>query len=533
MKKLCILLCLTTTIAFGQNATLLPNSTVLTTNGTNTVLNVSSTNAANSNNIVNVSSNGNGAGINVINSGLGITIQGINSNSGSAAYFQTTNSSNTSPTAYIQSNGNNYALRVLGTGPGEVARFENSPGSIERAVTIYGAGSGTSLTAFNVSTGTAASFSSASNYALQTSGKLQFAGSGVGTIATGKVLKATNNLGDTQWADDGLSLPYSNFSSVASGGVFSIDNSNNSINGSAIRGANTGGGAGISGVSTGTSGYGVWGQASNGVGVYGNSNGATGYGVLGYHETNTAVRGESDSGTGGFFTSTSGYALITGSGNVGIRTTAPTASLDVHRGTGLSGTAAFKGTQWYSHFNYSTTEHTYIRGGKDAANVYINDLATLGNVSVGNGNPIEKLHVFGNLRVTGTICNTSGAITTCSDIRYKKDFSPIENPLHKVTQLKGLHYYWKTDEYKENNFSTERQVGFVAQEIEKIFPEMVFTDAQGYKSVDYARLTPVLVEAIKELKILNEELTNKNEKLEGRLSKIEVLLERFDSEKVK
>lgn len=527
MKKLCILLCLTTTIAFGQNATLLPNSTVLTTNGTNTVLNVSSTNADNSNNIVNVSSNGNGAGINVINSGLGITIKGINSNIGSAAYFQTTNSINTSPTAYIQSNGNNYALRVLGTGPGEVARFENSPGSMEGAVTIHGAGSGTSLTAFNVSTGTAASFSSASNYALQTSGKLQFAGSGVGTIATGKVLKATNNLGDTQWTDDGLSLPYS--ASVSSAAVlFKITNNSNGAASTAIFGESVGG-FGIRGASN----SGIAGEfyCTSGTGVAGSSESYAG----GYFTSNSGTGGHfsSISGNAGYFTSTSGYALITGGGNVGIGTNAPTASLEVHRGTGVGGTTAFKGTQWYSHFNYSTTEHTFIRGGKDAANVYINDLVTLGNVSVGNGNPVEKLHVFGNLRVTGTICNTSGAITSCSDIRYKKDFSPIENPLQKVTQLKGLHYYWKTDEYKENNFSTERQVGFVAQEIEKIFPEMVFTDAQGYKSVDYARLTPVLVEAIKELKILNEELTNKNEKLEGRLSKIEVLLERFDSEKVK
>ena len=44
----------------------------------------------------------------------------------------------------------------------------------------------------------------------------------------------------------------------------------------------------------------------------------------------------------------------------------------------------------------------------------------------------------------------------------------------------------------------ERQIGFSAQEIEKLFPEVVMTDANGYKSVDYGRLTPVLVEAIKE-----------------------------------
>jgi molybdenum-dependent DNA-binding transcriptional regulator ModE len=46
---------------------------------------------------------------------------------------------------------------------------------------------------------------------------------------------------------------------------------------------------------------------------------------------------------------------------------------------------------------------------------------------------------------------------------------------------------------------------FIAQELEKIYPEMVFTDDKGYKSVDYSRLTPVLVEAIKELNAKNED----------------------------
>ena len=55
-------------------------------------------------------------------------------------------------------------------------------------------------------------------------------------------------------------------------------------------------------------------------------------------------------------------------------------------------------------------------------------------------------------------------------------------------------------------------------------PQNGFTDDKAYKSVDYARLTPALVEAIKELKTMNDELKSKNEKLEGRLGKIEALL---------
>ncbi len=52
---------------------------------------------------------------------------------------------------------------------------------------------------------------------------------------------------------------------------------------------------------------------------------------------------------------------------------------------------------------------------------------------------------------------------------------------------------------------------------------MVFTDEKGFKSVDYARLTPVLVEAMKELKMINDEFKLKNQKLESRLDKIEAI----------
>jgi hypothetical protein len=146
------------------------------------------------------------------------------------------------------------------------------------------------------------------------------------------------------------------------------------------------------------------------------------------------------------------------------------------------------------------------------------------NVGIGTGAPTQRLHVVGNIVYTGSN-------TAISDLRYKKNFSKIENPLKKVLSLNGLHYDWRIEEFKENNFTKDRQIGFIAQEIEEIFPEMVLTDAKGYKSVDYARLTPVLVEAIKELKTLNDELKGKNEKLEensqkieARLSKIEALL---------
>jgi len=67
-----------------------------------------------------------------------------------------------------------------------------------------------------------------------------------------------------------------------------------------------------------------------------------------------------------------------------------------------------------------------------------------------------------------------------------------------VMLLRGVNYFLKTKEFHEKQFTNTRQIGFIAQEIEKIYPEVVLTDKDGYKSVDYSRLTPILLEAIKE-----------------------------------
>lgn len=114
-----------------------------------------------------------------------------------------------------------------------------------------------------------------------------------------------------------------------------------------------------------------------------------------------------------------------------------------------------------------------------------------GNVGIGTAAPTQKLHVVGN------ICYT-GSIAACSDLRYKTNISPIRNSLDKLMMLQGVTYDWKRSAFAEMNFSDARQIGFIAQDLEKVFPEMVFTDDRGYKSIDYSRLTPVLVETIKE-----------------------------------
>jgi Chaperone of endosialidase/Head domain of trimeric autotransporter adhesin len=166
-----------------------------------------------------------------------------------------------------------------------------------------------------------------------------------------------------------------------------------------------------------------------------------------------------------------------------------------------NGEFRFAGSTYFSHFFFGVNEDTYIRGGKNISNVIVGDLNNA--VVVGNG-PASvgyKLTVQGNTytngnhQLSGFVCAT--AYNSCSDIRYKTNFSSIEKPLQKIEQLHAIYYNWKQEEFPAMHFTGARQLGLSAQEVEKLFPEIVQTNADGYKAVDYSRLTPVLIEGIK------------------------------------
>ena len=113
-----------------------------------------------------------------------------------------------------------------------------------------------------------------------------------------------------------------------------------------------------------------------------------------------------------------------------------------------------------------------------------------GNVGIGTSSPSEKLDVTGNIKATGTI--------TPSDERFKKNIEPLKNNLQKLLMLNGVSYYWKQNEFSNRGFTNQQQIGFIAQDVEKVFPQVVHTGNDGYKGLDYAKLIPVLAEAIKE-----------------------------------
>ena len=118
------------------------------------------------------------------------------------------------------------------------------------------------------------------------------------------------------------------------------------------------------------------------------------------------------------------------------------------------------------------------------------------------------------VKIHGTL--EMAAAATPSDVRMKKNIQPIDASLDKISMLRGVSFNWKTEEYAERGLSDDKQVGLIAQEAEKVLPEIVRTGSDGYKSVCYSKLTAVLVEAVKELKSENEAL---NDKLEQQLKK--------------
>ncbi len=104
---------------------------------------------------------------------------------------------------------------------------------------------------------------------------------------------------------------------------------------------------------------------------------------------------------------------------------------------------------------------------------------------------------YGDVIVGGSI-TYSGSLTHSSDARFKENIARIRDGLEGILRLRGVTFDWRHDEFPDRHFRAERDIGFIAQEVEKVYPELVVTDRDGYKSVDYARLTPILVEAIKE-----------------------------------
>ncbi len=120
----------------------------------------------------------------------------------------------------------------------------------------------------------------------------------------------------------------------------------------------------------------------------------------------------------------------------------------------------------------------------------------------------------------------SGAISVESDERIKRDQIIINQASEKIEELNGYYYFLRHEEFPYKKFNQERQIGFFAQEVERVFPEAV-GDVNGLKNVRYTMLIPVLVEAHKEQE---RKIQEQNKKIEKLNQKIELLIKKLDSQ---
>ena len=149
-------------------------------------------------------------------------------------------------------------------------------------------------------------------------------------------------------------------------------------------------------------------------------------------------------------------------------------------------TANTSGGMWFN-VNASVSASAYLTTSGTNAIRILNS----GNVGILDSTPSYELDVDGTIRATGDII-------AYSDVRVKENIKTIDNSLEKVSKLRGVEF--------NKIGKDEKSIGVIAQEIEKVIPEVVREDEKGMKSVAYGNISGLLIEAIKELKAEIDEL---------------------------
>ena len=221
-------------------------------------------------------------------------------------------------------------------------------------------------------------------------------------------------------------------------------------------------------------------------------------------------------------------ALNPNGGNVGVGNIAPTSTLTVGNTTGtISGEITInpQGTineggqiSIKKSLNGSVLDWSIDQYGTTAANARLRIFSGItetnginilenGNTGIGTNNPTTKLFVNGDI--------TANSVAGTSDRRFKTNIRPVENAIDKVKALRGVYFNWNQKDFPEKDFGTQNELGFIAQEVEQIVPEIVVKEKtkEEYRSVKYDKLVALLVEAIKEQQKQIEQLQVKVKKL--------------------
>ena len=169
--------------------------------------------------------------------------------------------------------------------------------------------------------------------------------------------------------------------------------------------------------------------------------------------------------------------------------------------------------------------------GTDTSGSYIHTITGTSNQITVAGSGVEKADItlslpqnihtsanpqFNSLGIGTAASTVAGEIRATaditafysSDIRLKENIQPIQNALEKVESISGNTYDWK-EGYEELHSHKGNDIGVIAQEIEAILPQIVTNRDNGYKAVQYEKIVPLLIEAIKELSAKIKRLENK------------------------
>ena len=265
-----------------------------------------------------------------------------------------------------------------------------------------------------------------------------------------------------------------------------------SSTGPVISGRNNSSGAGLYGYSDGGPGVDAFSDAS--AAVQGRTN--SGDGVLGRSADGIGVRGKSTSGYAGYFEG-KGYF----SGNVGIGVT-PTVTLDVNgpiKGRYIRTGGSNENTGVFAE-GYQVG--VFARGGGPEYTLFPSDAGVIGSGA----------HY--DFYAGGPGTNYGAA----SSIRWKTDITPIDNALDKILNLRGVYFNW------DQEHGGEHDMGMIAEEVGQVLPEIVEYEKDGIYTtgMDYSKLTPLLVEAVKALKEENDVLKQRLETLEAKMQTLQL-----------
>jgi hypothetical protein len=268
---------------------------------------------------------------------------------------------------------------------------------------------------------------------------------------------------------------------------------------------------------------------------------------------------------------------ILGSGKVGIGTSFPQAKMDIAAtgaGAGLlrfsterpwvfrqASTGPSTGLELYSTSGQKKFQITAV-GGANVATFVADDARPL--VGIGTTSPSVPLDIddglgwggdvvrltggsitsvrsttgffkngLGNFCITNKVgvspsnaeLHDNGTWTASSDRRLKREIVPLDGTLDKALALRPVSY-----QLKQQEGESRRYIGFVAQDVEPLFPELVYGDGDQMRTLDYASMSTVAIGAVQEQQTIINEQKKTIEDMSARLKRLETMIDRLSSE---